>query len=114
MIVVVKLGLAMICYLGQCHPALVGASTPTGHYPLLHRRTLAAGYGGDILVFASRGNTVYAVHRVWLLRPRERRAARLLGVASERVGVTNGCINVSPEVYDALVAAKATSIVIEP
>lgn len=46
---------------------------------------------------------VLAIHRVWEGNPRERRRQRLQSSnPSDRVAVTNGCINVTEEVYDLL------------
>ncbi len=104
MTVVVSLSLATICFLGHCHPALVGANTPVGAFPLQHRMVVSPGYGGDVLSFSENAESVLAIHRVWTLRPREHRPERLSsGRTSDRKLVTGGCINVSPEVYAELV-----------
>ena len=94
---------AIICFLGQCHPAIVGERTPRGEFTLVERRVLTPGYGGDVLQFHEDEDIVYAVHRLWLGRPEENRPARLHAGAEQR-RITRGCINVSPEVYDALKA----------
>lgn len=45
---------------------------------------------------------VYAIHRVWLQDPAQRRAWRLHhGTARDR-HITAGCVNVAPAVYQAL------------
>ena len=98
--IVVSLGLATICFLNQCYPALVGKTTPTGHYQLRERRVLSPGYGGDVLVFMEERDDLLAIHRVWLGKPSEQRLDRLASVRVERRrGVTGGCINVAPDVY---------------
>lgn len=111
--ITVHLKLAMICFLQQCYPALVGESTPKGEFTIQRRMVLADGYGGDVLQFLEDEKYIYAIHRVWTKIPRERRAQRL---ASDRVedrrGVTKGCINVTPEVYEKLLESKATKLVI--
>lgn len=105
MSVVVSIGAATICFLGACHPALIGSQTPSGVFPLQQARILAPGYGGDVLLFAQRKDGVpLAVHRVWLGSPSQRRLERLNSpITAYRQGVTGGCINVTPQVYDALV-----------
>lgn len=103
--VVVHLASATICFLGQCHPALIGNATPSGTFPIVHARVGEPGYGGDVLAFARDGQGVYAIHRVWTLVPAQRRVQRLTaGGAAARRGITGGCVNVMPDVYDALVA----------
>jgi len=103
-VVVVDLALATICFLGQCHPALVGDDTPTGVFTLQLQATAAAGYGGDLLVFQEDRHSVWAIHRVIAGRPGERRLERLRsGRPEQRRGITLGCINVMPQVYRELV-----------
>lgn len=109
--VVVDLTLATICFLGQCHPALVGQHTPAGTFELALRATDEPGYGGDVLAFKEDRTRLWAVHRVWTLEPRERRLERLrAGDPRLRRGVTRGCVNVAPAVYDALVACCAGDV----
>ena len=79
---VVSLAAAMICFAQQCHPVLVGEYTPTGVFPLTKRVVAAPGYGGDVLQFKETEREVFAVHRVWLLRPSQRRAERLASPAA--------------------------------
>lgn len=104
MIVIVKLALAVICFSGECHPALVGKETPTGSYTLQQRYVASPGYGGDVLAFRETEKAIFAIHRVWTLRPEQRRLERLASAdPAQRQTVTDGCINVAPEVYDKLV-----------
>jgi hypothetical protein len=104
--VVVDLAAALVCFSGQCHPALVGDTTPRGTFRLAHYSTDDPGYGGDLLAFhgvEGPGRTVLAVHRV-LDPPGQHRLERLRsGRPSDRRRVTAGCINVEPAVYDSLV-----------
>lgn len=110
---VLSLSTAMICFAGTCSPALVGKDTPKGTFPLVQRFVQAPGYGGDVLQFKENEQEVFAVHRVWLLRPAQRRAERLASPdAAQRQGVTGGCVNVAPETYEAL--KGASHIRIEP
>jgi hypothetical protein len=107
--IVVDIALAMICFLQGaeqvCHNALVGPATPTGEFRLVQRLTNSPGYGGDVLQFKEEENHVYAIHRVWTLSPKERRLQRLASPdARQRRSITNGCINVAPEVYEKLVS----------
>jgi hypothetical protein len=113
--VIVHLASALICFASQCYPALVGPKTPVGTFTLQHRKTTAPGYGGDVLAFAQDDAGVFAIHRVWLLRPQQRRLQRLQGAdAEQRKSVTDGCINVMPEVYEKLIdcCSRAQVIVI--
>lgn len=105
------LGAAMLCTPTACHPALVGDATPVGVFPVTRRYTATPGYGGDVLEFADSPHGLFAIHRVWLGRPAERRAQRLAaGDVAQRRGVTNGCVNVSPEVYATLTAATRLEV----
>lgn len=110
MSVVVSLSLATICFLGQCYPALVGDTTPTGHYRLSERRVLTPGYGGDVLSFKEEPTDVFAIHRVWLGDPGEHRLERLASSqVARRQRVTGGCVNIAPEVYARLADCCANS-----
>lgn len=102
--VLVDLATASICFLSQCYPALIGPDTPTGEFRLEQVRTQEAGYGGDVILFKETQNSIFAIHRVWLLNPKQNRLQRLTsGNISERLVTTLGCINVMPDVYDKLV-----------
>lgn len=100
--VLVNLTAATICFLGQCYPALVGKNTPVGEFQLTPRITQKAGYGGDVLQFLEKEYSVYAIHRVYLLNPAQRRAERLKSDDPADRLITNGCINIDPKVYDKL------------
>lgn len=108
--------LAQVCYQDRCYPILLGAHTPDGTYPIQHARVLAPGYGGDVLAFGTRIDGVpLAIHRVWLLNPQQRRLERLQGPVTGRVGITGGCVNVLPEVYQFLVdCCSQGSVTITP
>jgi len=111
--VVVDLALATICFLGQCYPALVGQGTPRGEFELIQRLTQDQGYGGDVLQFLETDAAVFAIHRVWLLNPKQKRAQRLASSdIKQRTFITNGCINVTPEVYKKLVDCCSNSTLI--
>ena len=111
MTLIVFLASALLCSADRCYPALVGRDTPVGHFPLVRRFVQAEGYGGDVLQFAATDTDVLAIHRVWLGRPEERRVERLtLGDASERRFVTDGCINVMPDVYDLILKADTMDV----
>lgn len=103
--VVVSLGMATICFAGQCHPALIGAQTPIGQFPIVHAQVLDPAYGGDVLAYARRKDgRPLAIHRVWTQLPQQHRVERLASArAAERRGVTGGCINVMPDVFEKLV-----------
>lgn len=101
--VIVKLTAALICFLGQCYPALVGTHTPVGEFPLVWMATKDPGYGGDVLVFAQDTKGYYAIHRVWLLDPAQHRNFRIKSDDPEIREITNGCVNVTPVVYEKLI-----------
>jgi len=70
---------------------------------MVHMRTSQPGYGGDVLKFKETKTEWYAIHRVWLLKPEQRRAERLeSNDVNERTHVTAGCVNVAPDVYEKL------------
>lgn len=109
MTVIVDLTLATICFLGNCYPALVGKDTPTGEFTLQQRLVVTPGYGGDVLQYKE-DTYVYAIHRVWTLNPNQRRVERLHSTnPKDRQTITNGCINVLPDVYDKLVECCSNS-----
>lgn len=113
-VVTVHLASALICFANQCYPALVGPSTPQGTYQLQRAATPAPGYGGDVLAFArSKDGGVFAVHRVWELKPKQLRRWRLTeGFTEDRRSVTDGCINVMPDVYQKLVDCCSKSTIV--
>jgi hypothetical protein len=107
--VVVDLLLATICFTAQpggtaeCHPVLVGADTPRGEFVMNQRLTQSPGYGGDVLQFKDDPAVVFAIHRVYLLNPKEKREERLRSANPAQRKITKGCVNVAPEVYDRLI-----------
>lgn len=102
MTVTVYLAKALICFAGQCHPALVGEATPTGQFNLTPRLVQAPGYGGDVIQFDEANGVVFAIHRLWLGSPAQRRQARIASQDPRQRIITAGCVNVTPEVYDLL------------
>ncbi len=93
----VLLSEALLCFAGMCHPALVGPDTPHGAFQLRRLEVSAPQYGGDVLEFARDGRGgVFAIHR-----PPSPVREQLLR-RTQRPPVTNGCINVSHEVYEQL------------
>jgi hypothetical protein len=108
MSVIVSIALATICFTYQgteeCHPVLLGKSIPTpkGEYILRKRITADPGYGGDVLQFHETNDEVYAIHRVWLLNPKQKRLERLKSNNIQDRYISSGCINVDPTVYDRL------------
>lgn len=104
MTVLVNLALATICF-GQpqhCYPILYGDKTPRGEYHLNLRLTLSNGYGGDVLQFTESDKVVLAIHRLWMLNPSQHREERIKSNNLQERKITNGCINVLPEVYEKL------------
>lgn len=113
MIITVSISAAVLCIAETCFPALLGAETPQGTFPLNQRIVLSEGYGGDVMQFAETKKQWLAVHRPWLGKPSERRLERLAsGVPAQRRRITGGCINVMPHVYERLKASGATHITI--
>lgn len=107
----VSLSKAALCIANQCFPVLVGDSTPVGTFHITHVSTNLPGYGGDVLKFAETDKEVFAIHRVWLLKPSEHRLERLESNDTERrKHITHGCINVDPEVYEAIQDADEVQI----
>jgi hypothetical protein len=108
MTIIVDLMLATICFtyqgVDQCNPVLLGKKTAAfaGEYTLTRRFTDSPGYGGDVLQFHETQDTIYAIHRVWLLSPKQKRIERLRSGNVKDRYVTAGCINVEPEVYEKL------------
>lgn len=97
MLVEVFLSKSLICFLGACHPALVGRTTPHGEFQLAPLAISAPQYGGDVLEFArDKQGDVFAIHRP----PTQRRRQMLRDFY--RAPVTNGCVNVSDQTYSAL------------
>lgn len=84
---------------------LLGRTTPTpkGEFTLQRRYTSDPGYGGDVLQFFETKNEVYAIHRVWLLKPEQKRLDRLKSPNIKDHFISSGCINVEPEVYEKLI-----------
>jgi hypothetical protein len=109
MSILISIALATICFnyngTEECHPALLGKNnaTPVGEYNVARRRTNAPGYGGEILQFKETKTEVYAIHRVWLLKPEQKRLERLKSDNVEDHYISSGCINVEPEVYTKLI-----------
>ena len=100
MIVTVKTSLAVICFLGQCYPALVGETTPFGTYTLTKRYVVSDGYEGNVLQFHSEDNKVYAIHRPYKNEKVDRQ--KLLFTTFQNRYITKGCINVDEAVYSKL------------
>ena len=101
--ITVSLALATICFAGSCHPVLLGDKTPSGVFSLQHARVMDPSYGGDVLAFGRLpSGQPLALHRVWLGNPRQQRLERLAGPATGRRGISGGCINLAPEVFEAL------------
>jgi hypothetical protein len=102
--VVVSLSLATICFLGQCHHALVGRDTPKGVFHLEHMATNQKGYGGDILMYDQNKTYAWAIHRLWLEDPQQHRRERIESDNPQERVITMGCINVNVNVYKELVS----------
>lgn len=98
---------ALICFGGECYPALVGSDTPRGSFQTRLEATRLRGYGGDILTFHEDHAGRYAIHRTW-----QGRETLYSAPPARRRTVTKGCINVTPEVYARLVECCAGAEVV--
>lgn len=109
MSIIVSLALATICFTYQgtqeCHPVLLGKNptTPVGEFDLRQRLTSDPGYGGDVLQFKETPDKVFAIHRIWLLSPKQKRIERMKSPRMADHFISAGCINVEPDVYEKLV-----------
>lgn len=106
----VSLSAATLCFISNgiysCYPVLTGATTPKGEFPIVRLYTDDPGYGGDVLKFDENDELVFAIHRVWLLNPKQRRLQRLQSTnVRDRQNITNGCLNIDNSVYDKLLDA---------
>lgn len=102
--VIVDTGKAQLCFADtmDCHNVLIGVTTPRGTFKLTLYTTEKPGYGGEVIGFKQEGDFLFALHRVWTRKPSERRLERIVSNrVSDRI-MTNGCINVSDEVYERL------------
>lgn len=103
MTVTVFLSAAVLCFAGTCHNALVGPTTPIGSFIAVKAPTDAPGYAGSVAPFArDSSGAVFALHRTWTGNPAERREWRIKHGSAAQRRVTMGCINLEPQVYDAL------------
>lgn len=107
--VFVDLAAAIICFAATCHPVLVGPATPHGEFQLIHYRTPIKIYKGDFLAFKETRDSLYTIHRVVNVRGQERFARLKSPDPKRRTGITGGCINVEPAVYDQLVKCCSAS-----
>ena len=101
--VIVNVSTAMICFTGQCYPALVGKATPLGEYQMVQYRTPIPAYGGTVLAFKETPSVVFAVHQTINVKGQNRAERLKSNDVRQRVNITNGCINIEPEVYRKLV-----------
>ncbi|WP_165009147.1 murein L,D-transpeptidase [Neisseria yangbaofengii] len=102
--VIVDTAKAELCFADdkQCHPVLIGKTTPKGTFPMTIMATKKSGYGGEVIGFKEEHDFLFALHRVWLGKPSERRMERIASpLVAERI-MTNGCINVTDNVYEKL------------
>lgn len=104
--VIINLTLAIICFGSnmECHPILYGDKTPQGEFEMVLRITSQVGYGGDVIQFHADDKQIYAIHRLWTLSPRQQREKRIASPDPADRKISNGCINVQPEVYEKLKA----------
>lgn len=108
MTIFVNIALATLCFTyngtEECHPVLLGKNhaTPAGEFIIRKRITADPGYGGDVLQFYEDDKGVYAIHRVWVLKPEQKRRERLKSNKISDRYISSGCINVDEIVYQKL------------
>lgn len=107
--VIVDLAAAIICFATTCHPVLVGPTTPRGEFQLHHYSTPKKIYRGDFLAFKETRDSLYTIHRVVNVPGQERLARLKSPDPNRRTGITGGCINVEPTVYEELVKCCSSS-----
>ena len=93
------LGKALLCiaHVG-CYPVLVGNTTPVGEYTMEHVIVVNGGISENVLKITESGvNRIVAIHRP----PNATRVKLLEQQSTDKI--TNGCINVTPELFDYLV-----------
>lgn len=102
--VIVDTSKAELCFADdkQCHPVLIGTTTPKGTYQMRLMKTDKPGYGGEVIGFKEEKDFLFALHRVWTLKPSERRMERIASPNVRDRIITNGCINVNNKVYEKL------------
>ena len=88
-------------------------STPAGKFKLSYIPTDQVGYGGSVQGFATQGTDkdtgatrVLALHRVWTQNPAQNRPARLTSKTTSDNRISNGCINVPNDFYNANLDGK--------
>ena len=84
--VVVNTAKAELCFAddGQCHPVLIGKTTPKGKFNMTPMMTSKPGYGGEVIGFKEENDFLFALHRVWTLKPQERRMERIVSPSCGR------------------------------
>lgn len=109
MLITVILSSALLCIGDVCYPALIGEKTQTGEFKLTQRLVSDPLYKGSVLQFSETATTVYAVHRPWRGRPKEKRDELLKSSDPSKRIVTAGCVNVADEVYEKLLDCCSNS-----
>lgn len=113
--IVVYIGSALLCFAQQCHPVLISNNTPTGEFIIRQRIVSDPLYGGSVLQFAETQDEVYAIHKIWNGRPKEKRFERIRSNNPKDRIITHGCINVDESVYNELVNNyQGSHLVIQP
>lgn len=98
MTVVLYLSTMLLCLGVECWPALAGEDTVPGQYDIQLLSVDEPEYGGDVLVYRETSIAIFAIHRTY---PGREKMYKLS--AEKRRYITNGCINVEPQVYERLV-----------
>jgi hypothetical protein len=66
-------------------------------------------YGGTTVDFLDKGETVLAIHRVYLAKPSEKRLDRLKSKDPSDNRISHGCINVTDQIYDNIIYPEFNS-----
>lgn len=106
--VVVYLAQALICFAGQCYPALVGTETPQGVFPLVAYEFVEGPIPRGLGFAQDELGRVYAVHTP--AHGNKRRTALL--ASGGAIAVTQGCVNIAEATFKQLVESGASRITI--
>lgn len=109
MLVTVILSSALLCIGNDCYPALIGEKTPVGEFKLIQRLVSDPLYKGSVLQYSETKSTVLAIHRPWRGKPEQKRDELLKNSNSNQRTITNGCINVTDEIYEKLLDCCSNS-----
>jgi hypothetical protein len=106
---ILYLSTMLLCLGIECWPALAGVDTLPGTYPLTLMPVEEPEYRGDVLAYRETDTIIYSIHRTY---PGREKMYTLPDEKRRRI--TNGCINIEPNVYDRLVKEQVYQLEIIP